>query len=438
MTPAVTRRRALSAAAFPLALGACSGPGQATSGQTGAPLSQEAATITFLGRGSITNQQSFEELSRRFTQEVAPKVTVQYTHEPGNFDEKYQVLASGGQTPDVAFGTVANYKVHVARGSAAYLDELAKRDKAFKEADYDAYWLEALRYKSRLSGLPWDPGMVVLQFNRNVFNKEGLKTPDTATPMTWEDVAELSRRFVKEGTQLDQVGLEIWWDRMWWHMPRQMGLPDVYKGDEHVIKLDSPLAIDAIQFMADLRLKFKVSRPVTYNGPATNFVSGKLAMNAGGAWEAANNRVTLQDDWDWAPLPQFRGKQRVTMGQASPVILAGMSKAKDQSWQFMRYLAGPVGQEMAMEKGTSQPILKAQSNSPVFTKLRPPHTHKVVVDETKYAVPPPYGPTYTDVQAAVSRILTPVYRGEQTARQAITAGIGELKQLMEESKSRFG
>src|SRR5688500_16070051 len=207
MSRAVTRRSALSAAALPLALAAGAGPAQPSTGQPGAPLSQESATIAFLGRGSITNQQSFEELSRRFTQEVAPKVNVQYTHEPGNFDEKYQVLASGGQTPDVAFGTVANNKVHVARGSAAYLDELAKRDKAFKEADYDAYWLEALRYKSRLAGLPWDPGMVALQFNKNIFNKEGLKTPDTTTPMSWEDVAELSKRFVKQDTQLAQARL---------------------------------------------------------------------------------------------------------------------------------------------------------------------------------------------------------------------------------------
>ena len=126
------------------------------------------------------------------------------------------------------------------------------------------------------------------------------------------------------------------------------------------------------------------------------------------------------------------------MGQASPLIMSATSKYKDQAWQLMRLVAGPVGQEMAMEKGTSQPMLKAQSKSPAFTKLQPPHTHSVVVDETKYGVPPPYGPTYTDVQALVTKIMTPVYRGEQTARQAITAAAGEMKQLMEDSKNRFG
>src|SRR5204863_10107648 len=116
-------------------------------------------------RCSVTNHHPCADPARRFTQEISPKVTVQYTHEPGNFDEKYQVLAAGGSSPDVGFGTVANYKVHVARGNAGYLDELAKRDKQFKEADYDSYWLEVLKYKGRLGGLPWDPGMVVLMFN---------------------------------------------------------------------------------------------------------------------------------------------------------------------------------------------------------------------------------------------------------------------------------
>ena len=434
----LSRRRVLMVPAGAVVLAACAGPGQSTGGASGGALSQEAATVTFLGRGSVANQQSFDELSRRFTQELAPKVTVQYTHADATPDEKYQVLAAGGSTPDVFFGTVANYKVHVARGVAGYLDELAKRDKQFKEADYDGYWLEALRYKSRLAGLPWDPGMVVLMFNRNVFAKEGVKLPDTSAPMTWEDTVELAKRFTKESTQLDQVGLEVWWDRMWWQVPRQMGLPDVYKGDEHILKLDNPIAIDALQWLADLRTKLKVSRSVTYTGPATAFATGKLAMNSAGAFDAASLRVNMQDDWDWAPLPQFKGKQRVAMGQASPFILSATSKAKDQAWQLMRYLAGPVGQEMAMEKGTSQPMLKAQAKSPAFTKLQPPHTPAVVVEETKYAVPPPYGPTYTDVQALVTKIMTPVYRGEQTARQAVTAAAGELKSLMEDSKAKFG
>jgi ABC-type glycerol-3-phosphate transport system substrate-binding protein len=126
------------------------------------------------------------------------------------------------------------------------------------------------------------------------------------------------------------------------------------------------------------------------------------------------------------------------MGQASPVILGATSQAKDQAWLLMRLLAGPVGQELAMERGTSQPILKAQHDSPAFTKLTPPHAAQVPVEETRYGVPPPYGPTYTEVQALVDQVMAPVYKGEQSARQAITAAAPELKRIMEEGKARFG
>jgi multiple sugar transport system substrate-binding protein len=256
--------------------------------------------------------------------------------------------------------------------------------------------------------------------------------------MTWEDTLELAKRLTKDtGNGAEPWGLDMWWDRMWWHIPRQLGLLDVYKGDENVLKIDDPVAVDGIQWMADLRVKLKVSRAPNSPGPAT-FSNGKVALDAEGAWNAANYRRDMQDDWDWAPLPQFKGKKRVTMGQASPFILAASSKVKDQAWQLMRFLSGPDGEELAMAAGTSQPMLKSQLNSPAFTKLQPPHTPQVVVEETKYAVPPPYGPSYMDVQALVSKVLAPVYTGEQTAKQAITAALPQFKQIMDDAKSRYG
>jgi multiple sugar transport system substrate-binding protein len=442
---AATRRRVLRAGAVATGsaaaalLAACGGGApQPAAGQAGGELSQAPATVTFLGRSNVTNQQSFDELTKRFMQDH-PAIKVEYTHEPGNFDQKYQVLAAGGQTPDVGFSTVANFKVHVANGISASFDDLAKRDKTFKIEDYDAYWLEALKYRGKLSGLPWDPGMVVLMFNRNVLQKAGVTFPDTTNPMTWEDTVELAKRLTKEnGGQYDVVGLEVWWARFWWQIPRQMGLMDVYQGDENVLKLDNPIAIDAIQWMADLRTKLKVSRAPGVSGPATSFSAGNVALNAGGAWDAANQRRDLQDDWDWAPLPQFKGKKRVAMGQASPFILAASSKVKDQAWQLMRLMSGPIGQELAMTKGTSQPMLKSQHNSPAYTKQQPPHASQVPIEETKYGVPPPYGPSYQEVQALVDKVLAPVYTGEQSARQAITAAAPEFKRLMDEAKARWG
>ncbi len=439
----LTRRRLVALVAPALAgpaiggvLAACSAgrPAQPAGGE----LSQAPATVTFLGRGSAVNQQTFEELSRSFSERF-PQITVQYTHESGNFDQKYTVLGASDQLPDVGFGTVAFYKGHVARGLATYLDELVKRDKAFHEQDYDPYWLVALKYKGRLAGLPWDPGMVVLAYNRNLFQKAGIPFPDPKTPMTWEDTIDIARRLVVDnGSQVDQWGLEVWWSRFWWQIPRQLGLLDVYQGDENVLKLDDPLALEGLQWLADLRMKYKVARPPNYSGPAAAFTNGNVGMSADGAWTWGTNRTKLQDDWDVAPLPQFKGKKRITMGQASPFILATSSKVKDQAWQLMKYLSGPDGQQLALERGISQPMLRSQFQSPAFTKLTPPHSHEVAVNETQYAVPPPYGPSYNDVQALIDQVMGPVYNGEQSARQAIQAAMPQFRQILDETKARYG
>jgi multiple sugar transport system substrate-binding protein len=281
--------------------------------------------------------------------------------------------------------------------------------------------------------------MVVLHFNKNVLGRAGVSLPDAKNPLTWEQTIELAKRLTLDtGGSVSQWGLEAWWARFWWHVPRQLGLADVYQGDEHVLKLDHPTAIEGLQWLADLRLKHRVSRPPGYPGAATGFETGKLGLDAGGVWRAGTFRTTMQDEWDWAPLPQFASKKRVATGQASPVILGNASKAKDAAWELMKYLAGPVGQELAMERGISQPILKQQHTSPAFTKHRPPLNPQVAVAEVQYAVPSPYGPSYNDVQALVDKVMAPVYLGEQTARQAITAAAPEFRSIIDETKRQFG
>ena len=280
--------------------------------------------------------------------------------------------------------------------------------------------------------------MVVLYYNRNLLQKAGVKFPDANTPLIWDDVIDMAKRLTNTTGPTTVWGLDLWWDRFWWQIPRQMGLLDDYQGDENVLKLNDSVAVDALQWLSDLRVKYKVSRPPNDQGPAADFATGSVAMTAQGTWNSGTYRSKLQDDWDVAPLPQFKGKKRVTMGQASPFIMSATTKFKDQTWLLMRYLAGPEGQTVSMENGNSQPMLKAQFNSPAYTKLTPPHSPQVSVNETQFGVPSPYGPAYNDLQALVTQVLAPVYTGQQTAKEAITAAGPSLQQAMNDAKARYG
>ena len=66
-------------------------------------------------------------------------IAINYAHDSGNVDEKYQTLIATGQQPDVFFSSSAGFKYYVARGVTVFLDDLAKKDKDFKETDYDPW-----------------------------------------------------------------------------------------------------------------------------------------------------------------------------------------------------------------------------------------------------------------------------------------------------------
>ncbi len=368
-----------------------------------------------------------------------PHVTIAYAHESGNFDEKYQTLIAAGQQPDVFFNSNAGFKYYVARGVTTFLDEYARKDREFKESDYEPYWMELVKYKKRLAALPYDPGMFVNYVNKTHFQKAGLRVFDTRTPATWEDVLEAGKRLVVEaGGEVKQWALDADFGRAWWQIPRQWGLLDVYLGDEHVLKLNHPLALEALQWLADLRARHRISRPPGAPGAPTSFQAGNLSMQIQGVQVVGFGTYrTLEDDWDWVPLPVFKGKRRVAMGLASPTIMAATSRVKDAAWALMRFLSGPDAQAICLERGISQPMLKAQRNHPAFAKNKPPSTPEVPLNETQYAVPPPMGPTYLEVNMVMSQIMDPVYRGQQTARDAITAAWGELQKIMDDAKQRF-
>jgi maltose-binding protein MalE len=82
-------------------------------------------------------------------------------------------------------------------------------------------------------------------------------------------------------------------------------------------------------------------------------------------------------------------------------------------------------------------MLKAHRNHPAFASTKPPSTPSVPLDEAPFAVPPPMGPTYMDVNRVMTAAMATVYSGEQTARQAIEANLPELNSIMEQAKTKY-
>lgn len=176
-----SRRRVLGAAgaagATSLVLAACGAGGRSDAPATGqnAELSQPV-TIEYLSRQPY--EDAFDLAVNRFKARF-PKAEVQRDQQANNgaFDQKLETLVSAGTPPDVAFAVGSTYHGQAAQGFYEDLAPYTVRDKSPDVADIVPFWLEAGKFREKLDFLPFDPGTMVIFWNKRLFNASGLRPP---------------------------------------------------------------------------------------------------------------------------------------------------------------------------------------------------------------------------------------------------------------------
>jgi multiple sugar transport system substrate-binding protein len=442
--PARVTRRAtlggLSAAGVAGTLGACTrgAPGQPSSA---AELDQ-AVTLDFLTRQPY--EAAFEEAIARFRARF-PKAQVQRDHQANNtaFNQKLETLAAAGTPPDVAFAVGSTYHGQAARGFFEDLTPYLGRDKTLDVNDFVPFWLEAGKFRGKLYFFPFDPGTTVVFWNKRHFAAAGLKAPDVTQAMTWPQFQELARQLTRVPPAVPesqaQFGCELMTDRLWYLLPWQMGV-EVFDKDFRQCRLNDPQAIDAIQFAADLRGKHGVWRPATYEGPATSFVGGSVAMSHTGYWEAGPRRERMQpagEDFDVMPLPTFPGRPRLTIGWGSGNAMVAGGSHKAMAWEFVKHLSDREVYEILLERGVMQPVRKSQANSPAYRKHTPPHSFDVPLDDTRTARTPPFHPAMGELPAMMVEGLAEAFAGKSAVKPLVEQLVPLVNAKLAEFNARY-
>jgi multiple sugar transport system substrate-binding protein len=419
----------------------------ATKAATAAPAGA-GTKVVFLSRGSVQYQDVFKQSIANF-QQVHPEISVDNQPVTGNFDQKLATLLAGNVAPDTFFGQAATFLVYPIEGATVTLDSYAAKGVDFQASDYYPYWLKTMQWRGKLVALPYDPGMVVLYYNKTLFDKAGVAYPDAKTALTWDKLLTMAEQLTVDskgnrGSALDpsqvvQYGLDSYSARMWWHQPREHGI-DVFSSDLSKTTLDQQAAIDGLQTLVDLSAKYHVvPGGSTGNGPAINFQSDNLAMVITGGWQVGLYREQVKSAWDIAPLPQVAGKPTVGMGWASGLMITKQSKQADAGWQFLTYLAGKQGQQLLLKVGVSQPMLTSMANDPAFAAAAEPAHRDVLLNEVQSGDPPPYIPAYNEIQTAVqSDLLNPTLTAKENLQTAIATVVPKINAILAKYKQQYG
>lgn len=412
----------LTAFLLGLALAGCGGGGAA----------KERVTVTLFTWTRPQELAVNQELCAQFETEH-PNIKVEIINEPGDRAmDKLQQMVAAGNPPDVMSIHGAYFMPLAAKGALLDLDPYANKDTAFEIEDFYPSLVELCRYQGTLYSLPRYTSVYVLFYNKDLFDAAGLKYPDNS--WTWDNYLAAAKKLTKDSVEPEQkrygAVIDFWGARVY---------PWIWSAGGEVLDpsgkrcvLDDPKSIEALQFLVDLRNKWKVAPPNTQADKRQNiamFVNGKVAMYQTGAWDiqTLNEAQTLR--WDIAPLP--KKQQRATLLGMENYAIAAATKRPQESWELFAFLLGKKSQERMGTEMEKQPSRKSIAEGP-YLGQQTTYSRRVFVEAMDYARQAPNIPEWDRVSHYIFDELdkmwmgtTSVPAGAKRAAEQVTKALQE-------------
>lgn len=418
---------------------AITAPAATTDTATDAEGAAEAATgvtirLASYGLGDAWNAQ-LQKTVDGFTAEH-PEITVEIEFRPIDaYWDKLQTEFAANTAPDVTINQMDWVIPGAARGMFVDLMPFIEQD----QVDLDAYFYDMLPewgWQGGLYGGLLYAGGQALYINKDLLTAAGLEMP--ADGWTWNDLLAYAQAMTDAET--GQWGVYIspvnppYWGASFIHGAGGTVLNDA----KDQCTLTSPEAQAGLQFIADLIFTHEVMpSPVTLEGQANPFLTGKVGMLFGGTWQEGEIREA-GFDWDFAPMPAHpdTGARSVQMGSNAWSILS-TSAHPNEAWQLVKFLMGEGGQRGMMTNGV--PGLTAVVESAEYQELHQPQQITVVTsDFANYGHDYYPTPDTGEWWSAVGQELSAIWSGEATVAEATERACVAVDEIFARRPAEWG
>ena len=291
----------------------------------------------------------------------------------------------------------------------------------------------------KVYGVPKDKDLVVLVYNKEIFDQAGVTYPDDT--WTWDNLTEASEKIYEQTGKYgymayahDQIG--------YWNFVYQNG-GEILNEDGTKAEYTEKATSDAIKFYVNLQNNdWCPTQEQFANTSATEqFFSGQGAMFFAGSWDLANLCSTYTDmngKWDVAVLPKCpnpeNGDGRAVISNSVSYATAAEGKNKDTAMDFLKFLASEEGQRIQGESGVAIPAYNGLEDTWVNTfaengyDIHPENIIPMFDYSVKYVNNPSRPSWEPKVEQAVLDIYagnTSVDDGIQNMQDIVTEAIAE-------------
>jgi ABC-type glycerol-3-phosphate transport system substrate-binding protein len=310
----------------------------------------------------------WKQLSENYNAKGGPRVNIISPAGAAAIETPLQTAFAGGNPPDGWQADQLWVPVWAAKGFAAPLDDLIKRDKWDKNQIFSSAY-ETMSWQGKVWAMMQHPDIVFNWLSISLMEDNGLNTRNL--PANWTQLDELMLKLTKR-TGPDQFefvgGIPNGWTNWQYVLPQANGAKMISE-DGRKAQLDSPEVIEAMEWVKG-HIKRLGSLEVISNWRKTgvqggdNYTPGtdvglndifgqkKMAANIGGNWTADNVRRwnrKMQTPLKFAttPIPSGpKGPRDTKVNVFSGGILEHARKGGpklDLMWDFMKYTASKEG-----------------------------------------------------------------------------------------------
>jgi len=305
------------------------------------------------------------------------KIRVLHEPIPGGWDEIAQKMLAGvaaGDAPDIwrMYGPFVRKCIdfEIANNLTPYIE---KED--YDLSDFVQGQLLASQKQGGQYGVPDYCGIWLMFYNADLIEEAGLPIPD---PETWDvqKYTEYAQKLTKRDSNdmLEQAGTETN-NSLAFDLSASIWAygGEVSDKDRVICRMSEPLAIDALNWKADLKWKYQVT-PSAAESAALNlaggwgiFPSGKAGFREDGIWFLCNgcgNIPAIGDKFRYGILPHVKGPtgRRETFCTTDTWMASRQSKYPDACWEFEKFLCGPERQEILAKFSNLQPARKSKAH----------------------------------------------------------------------------
>jgi multiple sugar transport system substrate-binding protein len=330
--------------------------------------------ITWMNYANDQERIIFQKLIDRFEHEHQGVKIKFVSVTQAEFGFKINAAFSANEPPDIFYVGPESVRAYVDKKRLLDLEPYVTNARGVDFSDLYENALKKYRYDGTTLGqgdvwaLPKDLGPFAFGYNADLFKKAGIPLPDNDKPYTFAEFLDVCRKLTKDTDgdgKADQWGTSL--DVNWSFIQFVWGNgADFLDDSKKKVTITNPKFIEALQFFADLTVKYKVTPSPEESGELSSYsrwCSGTLGFFPVAPWDLAAF-ANLPFDFDIIPWPVGRdGNKPATWLGSVGYGVSSRTKYPELAAEFALYLsANKETMETMCDLDMQVPNLKSLAN----------------------------------------------------------------------------